>query len=125
MRGKPEKFAEHYNQATLFWNSQSDVEKAAHHRAFRFELTKVQTVAVRERVVAQLRNCRGGACAGRGGWTRADRCRIRCPSCSSAHLAAEVEASGALSLFASVPGSWESARRRIAMLVADGVKGKP
>ena len=31
VRGKPEKFAEHYNQATLFWNSQSDVEKAAHH----------------------------------------------------------------------------------------------
>ena len=27
VRGKPEKFAEHYNQATLFWNSQTDVEK--------------------------------------------------------------------------------------------------
>ena len=24
VRGKPEKFAEHYNQATLFWNSQTD-----------------------------------------------------------------------------------------------------
>ena len=56
VRGKPEKFAEHYNQATLFWKSQSDVEKAHIVRAFRFELTKVQTVAVRERVVAQLRN---------------------------------------------------------------------
>src|SRR5690606_28340395 len=27
LRGKPEKFAEHYNQATLFYQSQSDVEK--------------------------------------------------------------------------------------------------
>ena len=56
VRGKPEKFAEHYNQATLFWNSQSDVEKQHIIRAFRFELTKVQVAAVRERVVAQLRN---------------------------------------------------------------------
>ena len=56
VRGKPEKFAEHYNQATLFWNSQSDVEKQHIIRAFRFELTKVQTAAVRKRVVAQLRN---------------------------------------------------------------------
>ena len=56
VRGKPEKFAEHYNQATLFWKSQTAVEKQHIIRAFRFELTKVQTAAVRERVVAQLRN---------------------------------------------------------------------
>ena len=41
VRGKPQRFAEHYNQATLFWNSQSDVEKAHIAAAFRFELTKV------------------------------------------------------------------------------------
>jgi catalase len=56
LRGKAEKFAEHYAQATLFWNSQTDVEKAHIVRAFRFELTKVQTPAVRRRVVATLRN---------------------------------------------------------------------
>jgi catalase len=56
VRGKPEKFAEHYNQATLFWNSQTAAEKAHIIRAFRFELTKVQTPAVRRRVVATLRN---------------------------------------------------------------------
>ena len=56
VRGKPEKFAEHYNQATLFWNSQSDVEKTHIVNAFRFELTKVQTVAIRTRMLAGLRN---------------------------------------------------------------------
>ena len=56
MRGKPEKFAEHYNQATLFWKSQTDVEKLHIVKAYRFELTKVQTPAVRRRVVATLRN---------------------------------------------------------------------
>ena len=40
VRGKPERFAEHYNQATLFWNSQTPVEKAHIVRGFRFELTK-------------------------------------------------------------------------------------
>ena len=54
VRGKPEKFADHYTQATLFWNSQSDVEKAHIIRAFRFELTRVQNGAIRERIVSQL-----------------------------------------------------------------------
>lgn len=55
VRGKPEKFAEHYGQATLFWNSQTDIEKTHIVKAYRFELTKVQIIAIRERVVA--RNC--------------------------------------------------------------------
>ena len=48
VRGKPERFADHYTQATLFWNSQTPVEKTHIVNAFRFELTKVQTPAVRE-----------------------------------------------------------------------------
>src|SRR6185503_2075880 len=56
VRGKPEKFAEHYNQARLFWKSQSDVERSHIVNAFRFELTKVQTVAIRKRMVAGLAN---------------------------------------------------------------------
>ena len=56
VRGKPEKFAEHYNQATLFWNSQSPVEQAHIIRAFRFELTKVQVNAIRLRVIGRPRS---------------------------------------------------------------------
>src|SRR4029077_21101410 len=52
VRGKPELFAEHYAQATLFWNSQTPVERLHIIKAFRFELTRVQTPAVRKRVVA-------------------------------------------------------------------------
>jgi catalase len=51
VRGKPEKFADHYTQAALFFNSQTPVEKAHILRGFRFELTKVQIPAVRERLV--------------------------------------------------------------------------
>src|SRR6476620_9974645 len=60
LRGHPLKFAEHYAQATLFWNSQTPVEKAHILRGFRFELSKVQTSAVRERVVSMLANVDAG-----------------------------------------------------------------
>ena len=56
VRAKPERFADHYTQATLFWNSQTAVEKAHIIRAFRFELSRAQVPAVRERVVAMLAN---------------------------------------------------------------------
>ena len=56
VRGKAEKFAEHYAQARLFWISQTPHEQDHIVHAFRFELTKVQTVAIRERIVAMLRN---------------------------------------------------------------------
>ena len=56
LRGKPEKFADHYMQARLFWKSQTPVERAHIVNAFTFELTRVQTNAVRRRVVAMLAN---------------------------------------------------------------------
>ena len=56
VRGKSEKFGDHYSQATLFWNSQTPYEKAHIVRGFRFELTKVEVPAIRERTVSMLRN---------------------------------------------------------------------
>ena len=56
VRGKPEKFADHYTQATLFYESQTPVEQAHIAAAFRFELSKVTVPAIRERMVASLRN---------------------------------------------------------------------
>ncbi len=81
VRGKPEKFADHYSQATLFWNSQTAFEKAHIVRGFRFELTKVQVPAIRERTVSMLRNV-SDELAGR--WPRVWvlRCRRPCPAWS-------------------------------------------
>ena len=56
VRAKPEKFADHYTQARLFYESQTPVEQAHIAAAFRFELSKVTVPAVRERMVASLRN---------------------------------------------------------------------
>src|SRR3979409_117319 len=56
VRGKAERFADHYTQATLFWNSQTDVEQQHIINGFRFELSRVQTPAVRKRMVSGLLN---------------------------------------------------------------------
>ncbi|MEC5159849.1 MULTISPECIES: catalase [unclassified Janthinobacterium] len=56
VRGKPELFGEHYGQARLFWTSQSAAERQHIINAYRFELTRVQTPAVRLRVLALLAN---------------------------------------------------------------------
>jgi catalase len=63
VRGKPELFADHYSQAKLFWRSQSPVEQDHIAAAFRFELTRVQTEAVRERVISLLVNVDEGLAA--------------------------------------------------------------
>jgi catalase len=56
VRGKPELFADHYSQARLFWISQTPAEQAHIVNAFRFELTRVQTPAVRVRLLSMLAN---------------------------------------------------------------------
>src|SRR5688572_3338963 len=122
VRGKPERFADHYTQATLFWNSQTPVEKAHIVRGFRFELTKVQVPAIRERVVAMLANVDADLAE-----TLADELGMPLPEPLPKALKRpnkpEVEKSPALSLFAR-PGDGSIRARRIAILVADGVDGE-
>jgi catalase len=119
VRGKPEKFADHYSQATLFYRSQTPVEQAHIKGALRFELTRVQVPAVRERVVAMLRNIDEDLAA----TVAAD---LGLPLPDPLPLAIdepprpEVEVSPTLSLLAR-PGNGSIATRRIAILVADGV----
>lgn len=56
VRGKPELFADHYSQARLFWQSQTVAEQMHIIAAFRFELSRVQFLSVRKRVVSLLVN---------------------------------------------------------------------
>jgi catalase len=50
VRERSESFNDHFSQATLFWNSQTDVEKAHIVSAAQFELGKVDHLHVRQRV---------------------------------------------------------------------------
>ena len=55
-RVRPESFADHYTQARLFYVSQTPPEQTHIVSALVFELGKVETTAVRERVVSHLMN---------------------------------------------------------------------
>ena len=119
VRGKPEKFADHFTQAALFFNSQSQPEKNHIIGAFRFELTKVGVQAIRERVISMLANVSAelaeGVASGIG---------IDVPAAQERVLATpaqpEITTSPALSLMAR-PGDGGIRGRCVALLVADGI----
>ena len=54
IRGRSKSFFDHFSQATLFYNSQSDAEKTHIVNAFSFELGKLMTDAIRVRMVGNL-----------------------------------------------------------------------
>jgi catalase len=118
VRGKPELFAEHYGQARLFWKSQSPVEQKHIVNAFRFELTRVQAPAVRERIVAGLVNVDPGLAK-----AVADQLGIPVPPALprvNDTPVPDYPPSPSLSLLAR-PGRRGIRTRRVAIAVADGV----
>ena len=122
VRGKAEKFADHYTQATLFWNSQTDVEKQHIINAFRFELSRVQTPAVRERMVSGLMNVNAELAQAVAAGLGLREMPTPMPKALTGDVTPEVSASSALSLFAR-PGDGSIRTRRVAILVADGCDG--
>lgn len=56
LRVRSETFADHFSQARQFYISQTEVEQVHIADAFTFELSKVEKLTIRERMVAQLLN---------------------------------------------------------------------
>ena len=54
IRARSQSFFDHFSQASLFYNSQSEAEKNHLTNALRFELSKVEIPAIRERMVGLL-----------------------------------------------------------------------
>lgn len=54
VRQRSESFADHFSQATLFWNSMADWEKDHIAAAFAFELNQVENEEVRTHVMNEL-----------------------------------------------------------------------
>ena len=121
VRIKPEKFADHYTQARLFFESQSEVEKAHIGNAFRFELSKVTVPAIRERVVASLANA-SPELAARLAQDLGMALPAPLPKALENPLRPEVEVSPPLSLLAR-PGDGGIRTRKVAILIAHGVEG--
>ncbi len=119
LRIKPEKFADHYSQATLFYRSQTAVEQMHIANAFRFELSKVETPAVRERIVALLGNVDEALARRVADGLGMQRCPAPLPPVMAEPPRPEVLVSPALSLRAR-PGSKGVRGLRVALLVAEG-----
>jgi len=122
VRGKAERFADHYTQATLFWNSQTDVEKQHIISAFRFELSRVQTPAIRQRMVSGLMNVAADLATRVAAGLGIREMPTAMPKVLTRDVTPEVSVSPALSLFAR-PGDGSIRTRRVAILVADGCDG--
>jgi len=123
VRAKPEKFADHYTQARLFYESQSPAEQAHIAAAFRFELSKVTVPAVRERMVASLRNASAELAAQVAKGLGMSELPAPLPCALPQPPQPEVTHSPALSLLAR-PGDGSIRGRKVAILVADGVIGQ-
>jgi len=123
VRGKPEKFADHYTQATLFYESQTPVEQAHIAAAFRFELSKVTVPAIRERTVAMLRNASEELALKVAEGLGMDPLPDALPMALARPAKPEVTLSPPLSLMAR-PGDGGIKARKIALLIAPGVMGE-
>jgi catalase len=124
LRGKPAKFAEHYAQARLFLNSQTPTERAHIINAFRFELSRVQTPAVRERMISGLMNVDRDFAARIAAGLGIRTMPAPMPKVLEKDVKPEVEEAPSLSLMAR-PGDGGIKARRVAILVADGAEGAP
>ncbi|AXA84270.1 catalase HPII [Lysobacter oculi] len=118
-RLRAESFADHYSQPRLFWNSQSDVERAHIASALVFELAKVEDDPVRERTVGQLRNIDQGLAQ-----RVADGLGMKAlPAAEPAAVPAiDMPPSPALALIGKMKDTLEG--RCIGILVAEGSDGK-
>ena len=134
VRARSASFHDHFSQATLFWNSQSDTEKTHIVKAFQFELGNLETIGIRERMVGILTQV-DATLAKRV----ADGLGLKVPkknaepmnhsygadtdpkSVQPIKVKSSLEKSAALSMQNTIKDTIKS--RQIAFLVADGVDG--
>jgi catalase len=134
IRNRSKSFLDHFSQATLFFNSMSQPEKNHITDALRFELGKVETVAIRQRMVGILSQIDKGLAT-----AVADALGLTVPAkpeqplnhsipadgdpkdYQSTKAKSSLEKSPALSMANTIKDSIKT--RKIAILVADGVDG--
>ncbi|MES2897462.1 MAG: catalase [Pseudomonadota bacterium] len=118
IRIRPESFADHYTQARLFFRSQTQVEQDHIVSALVFELSRVETQAIRERMVANLLNVDTDL-----GARVADGLGLKPPKPAPAAVAPrDMELSPALSILAKAIPTFKG--RKLGLLVGDGADAK-
>lgn len=119
-RLRPESFADHYSQARQFYISQTPPEQRHIASALTFELSKVETPVIRERMVAHLLNIDETLAA-----TVAQRLGLQAmpkPADAAMPTRQDLEPSPALSIVQRGPKRFEG--RKLGILITDGVDVK-
>jgi catalase len=122
IRARSPSFGDHYSQARLFWNSMSTIEKEHIVRAARFELGKVESEAIRRRMVEGFAHVdiAFATAVAEGIGVPAPAAPPPIPRKQAAGKRS-VDVSPALSQLNTAKNSIQM--RRIAILVADGFRG--
>ena len=118
-RMRSETFADHYSQARQFYVSQTEAEQTHIGNAFVFELSKVETLAIRSKIVGHLRNVDEDLAK-----TVADGLRLQeMPEAAKAARPTimDLAKSPKLSILLNGPDSFKG--RKIGILLTDGVDG--
>ncbi len=116
VRLRAESFADHYSQARQFYLSQTETEQKHIAMALTFELSKVETPRIRERIVSHLLNIDATLAE-----TVAGKLGIRTmPQAADVMVPVrdDLAPSPALSIIANGPGSFKG--RKIGVLAANG-----
>src|SRR5579872_7312054 len=120
LRTRPDRFADHYSQARQFYISQTPIEQEHVGAAFAFELSKVETTAIRSRMVAHLLNVDKGlaeAVARALGFQTIPKAAE-----AARPTRTDLKASPSLSILRNPPHSFEG--RKVGVLLTDGVNAE-
>ncbi|RDL47901.1 Catalase C [Ensifer sp. M14] len=119
-RLRPESFADHYSQARQFYISQTPPEQRHIAAALTFELSKVETPVIRERMVSHLLNIDetlANTIAQKLGFRSMPK-----PADAAMPTRQDLEPSPALSILERGPKRFEG--RKLGILITDGVDAK-
>ena len=120
VRHRSETFADHYSQARQFYISQTETEKEHIRDAFAFELSKVERLAIRERVVSHLLNVDkdlAKAVAEALGFSEMPE-----PAEAAMETREDLPESDALSILKNAPDTFKG--RKLGILVSDDLDGE-
>ena len=116
LRVRAESFADHYSQARQFFVSQTEIEQGHIASALIFELSKVETAAIRTRMVAHLLQI--DEALARRVATGLGLKELPEPAPAAVAPRTDLEKSPALSILLNGPGSF--AGRKVGALITDG-----
>jgi catalase len=116
-RLRPESFADHYSQASQFFKSQMEVEQKHISDALTFELSKVETPRIRERMLSHLQNVDEGLAAEVAKGLGIEELPEPAPPAIKPRK--NLPKSDALSILKNGPSSFEG--RKLGILVTEGI----